>query len=81
MKGDREPANDSAVGCMPRTRRKKMQELAGEAGAMAQLMSGMEAARENPAVDMQSDSMIRRRIEMYREAQLLRQQIHDSFDP
>jgi hypothetical protein len=88
MKGHREPAKDRAVIRMPRngavtqrSRRKKKQELAGEAEAMAHLISDMDAGRASPAADMQPDSMIRRRIEMYREAQLLRQQLHDSFDP
>jgi len=92
MTGRRKPAEDRAVKRMPRndsvpqrSRRKKMQqqlqETSADAGAMAQLLSGIEAARENPAADNPPNAMIRRQIEMYREARLLRQQLIDSFDP
>jgi len=92
MKGRRKPAADRTVKRMPRnesvaqrSRRKNMQDqlqdLPGEAGAMAHLLSGADATRDNAAADNPPNPLIRRQIEMYREEQLLRQHLTDSYDP
>ena len=62
-------------------RRKKMQDLPADAGAMAHLFPGTDVTRDDiPAVDNPPNAMIQRQIEMYREEQLLRQHLADSYD-
>jgi len=88
MKGRRKAAEDRTVKRMPcnesvtqHSRRKNMQDLPADAGAMAHLFPGTDVARGDiPAVDNPPNAMIRRQIEMYREAQLLRQHLTDSYD-
>lgn len=92
MKGRRNAAEDSVVkrmtrneSVMQRSGRRYMldqqQDSVGDAGAMANLLPGSDATRDYPAEDNPPNAMIRRKIEMYREAQLLRQHLSDSFDP
>ena len=73
------------VAVKQRSRRKKQQEplpeLAVQADAMRHLLADIRAARDQAAVEIVPNGMIRRQIEMLREAQLLREQLSDSFAP
>lgn len=92
MTGHRKPATDRTVKRMPRnaavaqrSRMKKIQDHledpGAEAGAMAHQLSGTDVTRDRPAADNPPNALIRRQIEMYREEQLLRQHLTDSYDP
>jgi len=92
MKGRRETAEDRGVKRMSRyesvTQRSRINNMqdqqrvpAGDAGDMANRLPGADATRDNLVEDNPPNAMIRRKIEMYREAQLLRQHLTDSFDP
>ena len=92
MTDHRKPASDRVVKHMSRNEavtghghsrenQEQPQDLVNEAGATAPLLTGIDTVREKAVVDTAQSAMIRRQIEMYREAQLLRQQLGDSFDP
>ena len=92
MTGHQKSAADRTVKRMPRneavaqrSRMKKIQDQpvdpGAEAGAMALQLSGTDVTRDRPAADNPPNALIRRQIEMYREAQLLRRHLTDSYDP
>jgi hypothetical protein len=84
MTGHRKPATDRTVKRMPRnaavaqrSRMKKIQDQPEDPGTEA----GTDVNRDRPDADNPPNALIRRQIEMYREAQLLRQHLTDSYDP
>jgi hypothetical protein len=84
MTGHRKPATDRTVKRMPRnaavaqrSRMKKIQDQPEDPGTEA----GTDVTRDRPDADNPPNALIRRQIEMYREAQLLRQHLTDSYDP
>jgi hypothetical protein len=92
MTGHRKSVEDKVVKRVPRKRAvrqrssgikidKQLYELIGDTDVMAPLLNGASATRASPAADSLQGCIIRRQIEMYREVQLLHQQLLDSFDP
>ncbi len=73
-------------GARQRCRRKQTRESrhapAGEPEAMQEVLVDIDAVLDRQtAQDSLDNGVLRRRIEMLREAQLLQQQLADSFDP